>query len=165
MQRLEDVIRQHVPAGHVVEPGIVALADQRDEDVMFAADPGELVDHPLHGGVADLPDAERVGEEDGRLHQAPFDELRHAAHFARAVQHEPAADEPLLEDVLLVGEDGGDARPHRPLPAPQRACAADDGGMADQDAFHVGDGVPLPGPEAAQGNPQLPGAVPLLGPG
>src|SRR5438105_3157043 len=121
--------------------------------MLLAPDPGELVDHPLHRGVAHLPDAQRVGEEDGRLHQAPFDELRHAAHLARPVQHEPAPDEPLLEDVLLVGEDGRDAGPHRPLPAPQRARAPDDGRVTDQDAFHVGDGVPLPGPEAAQGNP------------
>src|SRR5207302_1712168 len=83
---------------------------------------------------------------------------------ARAVQDEPAADQPLLENVLFVGEDGGDAGAHRALAPPQLTRAADDRRVTDQDAFHVRDGVPLPGAETAQRDAQLPGAISLLRP-
>ena len=150
MQRLEHIVGEHVPSGDIVEPGVVTFADKRDEHVVLVADAGELVDHPLHRRVADLPDAQRVGQEDGRLHQTPFDQLRHPGNLARAVQDEPAADQPLLENVLFVREDGGDAGAHRALAPPQLTRAADDRRVTDQDAFHVRDGVPLPGAETAQ---------------
>ena len=44
-------------ADGVVQPGVVALADQRDDHVVLAADLGQLLDHPLDGGVGDLADA------------------------------------------------------------------------------------------------------------
>src|SRR5438132_1538041 len=75
----------------------------------------------------------------------------------------PAAGDPLLENVPLIGEDGGDAGADRPPPPPQRTRRpADDGGMADQDALHVRDGVPLPWPEAPERNAQLARAMALL---
>ena len=41
-------------------------------------------------------------------------------------------------------------------------CAANDRGVANQDAFHVRDGVPLSRPETAERHSQLAGAIPLL---
>ena len=92
-----------MPPGDVVQPGVVALADERDDDVVLAADAGELLDHPLHRRVGDGAHAERVGEEDGRLDEAPLHELRQPRHLARAVQDEAAPDHALLEDVARVG--------------------------------------------------------------
>src|SRR5581483_3299571 len=113
-------------------------------------------------GVADRADAERVGEEDRRLHQPPLHQLGEAGDLSGAVEHESAARHPLLEDVLLVGEDGGDAGAHRAPPAAERTGAADDGGMPHHHPFHVGDGVPLAGLEPAQRNSQLARARTLL---
>ena len=67
-----------VPAADVVEPGVVTLADHRNDDVVDVANAREVVDHVLHCAVRDLTDRQRVGQEDGRLDQPPLHHLREA---------------------------------------------------------------------------------------
>ena len=162
LQRFPDVLRLHVPSGDVVEPGVVAFADQGNEDVVLVPDSGELLHHPLHRRVADRADAERVGEEDRGLHDPPLHQLREPRDLARAVEDEPSSGDALLEDVFLVRQDGGDARAHGSAAAAQRSRAADDGGVPHQDAFHVGDGVPFAGPETPERDAEIPRAVTRL---
>src|SRR6185503_7488465 len=94
--------------------------------------------------------------------ESPLHQLGEAAHFAGAVQDEPAARHALLENVLLIREDGGHAGAHRTAPAPQLTRAADDGRVSDEDALDVGDRVELARPESAERQSQLAGAKALF---
>jgi hypothetical protein len=66
--------------------------------------------------------------------------------------------QPVHEGVALVGQNRGDAGAHRPLARNEGALAANDGGVADQHPFDVGDGVVLAGLEPAEGEDELSGA-------
>ena len=130
LDRAVDVLGADVAADGVVQPGVVALADQRDDHVVLAADLGPLLGHPLDRGVGDLADRHRVGEQDRRLEEAPLLDLRDAGDLAGAVEHEAAGDDAVLEDVG-VGDDGGDAGAHGTLADVQRAVADDQRRVAD----------------------------------
>ena len=122
-QRLGDVLLVHVAPGDVVQPGVVALAHERDDDVVLVPDARVALDHPLHRRVRHGADGERVREEDRRLDEPPLEELRHPRDLAGPVQDEPAADDPFLEYVPRVREDGGDPGADRTLADLQRPAA------------------------------------------
>ena len=86
LDRLVDVLGADVAADGVVQPRIVALADQRDDDVVLAADFGPLLRHPLDRGVGHLADGHRVRQQDRRLEQSPLLHLRQPRHLAGAVR-------------------------------------------------------------------------------
>ena len=141
-------------ADGVVEPRVVALADERDDDVVLVADAGPLARHPLHRGVGDLAHRHRVGEQDRRLEQPPLLHLRQARDLAGAVEHEAARDHAALEDVR-VRDDRGDAGAHRPLAHLERTVARDERRVPDAHARHVGDRVQRAGREAADGEAEV----------
>ena len=159
-----DVLGADVAADGVVQPGVVALADQRDHHVVLAADLGPLLGHPLDRGVRDLADRHGVGEQDRRLQEAPLLDLRDPRDLAGAVQDEAAGDHPALEDVG-VGDDGGDAGAHGALADLQRAVADDQRRVSDLDAGDVGDGVRFADREAADGEAELAEPLPHSGAG
>ena len=144
IDRLGDVLLAHVAAGDVVEPGVVALADQRDDDVVLGADARVVLDHLADGALGARADAERVREQDWRLDEPPLD----APASARVTSPAPfrtkrASDDALVEDVAR--RSGG---------SPSRRCARDHappcggpcrrrGGVSDAHAGDVGDRVVL----------------------
>ncbi len=115
LDRLVDVLGADVAADGVVQPRIVTLADQRDDDVVLAADLRRLLRHPLDGGVGHLADGHRVRQQDRRLEQSPLLHLRQPGDLAGAIQDEAARQHAVLEDVR-AWDDGGDAGAHRALP-------------------------------------------------
>ena len=70
----------------VVEPAVVAFADDRDHDVVDAHR-GIRRTRDLDRAVVDPPDGHRRGEVDGSLDQPPFRHLDEPGQLACAVQH------------------------------------------------------------------------------
>jgi hypothetical protein len=154
LDRLVDMLGADVAADGVVQPGIVALADERDDDVVLAADLRPLLRHPLDGGVGHLADGHRVRQQDRRLEQSPLLHLRQPGHFAGTVQDEAARQHAVLEDVL-ARHDGGHAGADRALADVERTLADDQRGVSDAYAGDVGDRVGGSHREPPDGKPQV----------
>ena len=79
-----------------------------------------------------------------------------AGHFAVAVEGEPGGENGVVAG-LAAGMNGGDAGAHRAFADYEFAFTGDQRGVADLDAFYVGDGVVGAG-SAVEGNSEIAGA-------
>ena len=78
--------RLDLDGARVVQPAVVAFADDRDHDVVDAD--GRIgLDRRGDRTVEDAPDRHRRREIDRRLDQPPLRDLQEAGQLARAVQH------------------------------------------------------------------------------
>ncbi len=146
-----------VLSGDVVEPGVVALAHDGDEDVVLRADARIVPDHPPHGAGGDGADAQGVRQEDRRLEQAPLEELRHTRHLARTVQDEAASDDAVVEDVAAEGHHRGQARSHGAASTsdPRTGLSFDERGVPHANSGDVRDRIVLTGGEHTQGDAEV----------
>ena len=107
----------------VVQPAVVALADDRDHDVVDA-DPGVGLAGDGHGTVEDASDGHRRGEIDRRLDQAPLGDLEEAGQLPGAVEGSDAGRHRAAERGRPgAGQDRRDARcarSHVPRAVPAR---------------------------------------------
>jgi hypothetical protein len=94
-----------------------------------------------------------IGERDRSGEQAGFSDPVAAGELAVAVQRVQAGGQRGLARVAWHRPDHRDARPDRAAPGFERAVAADQRGVADQDSGHVGDGVERPRLAGADGEP------------
>ena len=132
-QSPRDVARLHVRDPRVAQPAVVALPDDRDDDVVDAhsrigGDRGH------DGSVIDAPDGVRGGEVDRCVEQPPLPDLERPGQLACTVEHRRS-------------------RRHRQLRRHDcRHARHLDGDMADRDS-DVGDRVPGTGLELADQDP------------
>src|SRR6185369_7227263 len=106
--------------------------------------------------VADDPDRVRVRDPD-RAGQVPglADPLE-AGQLAVAVEAMTAGVHGLRPDVAVVGDDDRHPRPDGSLADDEAAVAANDRGVPDSDAGHVGDRIRRTRPAAADDDPEIP---------
>src|SRR5256885_1357119 len=127
--RAADVARLHVGHPRVREPAVIALADDRDHDVV---DPDARIALHRHRDGAVVDPADRVGrrEVDRRLEYPPLPDLERPGQLAGAVEH---------------GRSSRDGKRRRD---DCRHAGPLDGHVTDRDP-DVGDRVPGPGLERA----------------
>ena len=143
------VLRLDLHRARVVEPAVVALADDRDHDVV-GADGRIRLTRSRDGAVEDAADGHRRGEEDGRLDQPPFRDLEEAGQLACAVQRRrPGRHGTPEHGVARPGQDRGDAGAREAAADGRLGLVADDGDVADAHARDVGDRVRGTGLEVA----------------
>ena len=129
----------HVPlldvqATDIVQAAVVGLAhDGVDGNHLLIAGLRERV---FHDGFAGTPDAEGIGEHDGRFDDAEFVDLGGAGELAEAVADIDGGGRLLLKEIAFVREDGGDA-------GVDAGGIVVDGYLAYAHAGDVGDGVVL----------------------
>ncbi len=126
-----DHLRREGAATDVVEPAVVGLTDDHVDgnDVLIAG----LGQHPVQDGIGRARHGQRIGQHDGRLDLAQFDDLGRSHQLAVAVAHGNAGRRLVLEDVSAVGQDGGGPGANVE-PFDQRE-------VADAQIGYVGDGV------------------------
>src|SRR5204863_1749618 len=144
-----DVLGFYLDGAGVIEPSVVALADNRNHEVL-GSDRRIRRDRGGDGAVVDASDRHRRRQIHGGLDAAPLGDLDRAGQFAGSIEDGGAGanrrpDEPF--------EAAGDDRRH---PGPRDAAAAGwvgfvsaDGDVSDRYALDVGDRVPWPGFELA----------------
>ena len=113
-------------------------------------------DLPGDDGVADHADAVRVGDHHRAVEEAGVVDPGGAGHFAVAVEGEPGGEDGVVGS-LAAGMNGGDAGADGAFADYEFAVAGDQRGVADLDAFDVGDGVVGAG-SAVEGDAEIAGA-------
>ena len=132
----------HVAAADVVQVAVVGLADQRiDGPHLLVAGQRQ---HVVEQGVGHARHVERGGERDRRLDLAQFVDLRGAGQLAEGVADEDRAGHLFAEQIAGMRQDRRDAGAN--------IVAANQRGVADADAGHVGDGVERPARQRAGWN-------------
>ena len=91
------VRRFHLHDARIVEPAVVALSDDRQDDVL---DPDRAVrgDRGRDRSVEHAPDLHRRRQVDGRLEHAPFADRERPGQLAGAVQHRDPGGQRLPEE-------------------------------------------------------------------
>jgi hypothetical protein len=142
-----------VEAVLVVEQAVRGLADDRQGPRR----PGRpwSIDHLGHQRVAHHPDAVRVGEGDGRGQHPRLADPLEPGHLAVAVEAVAAGEHRLVHVGWSARDDHRDAGPDRPVADHQWTLAFDEGGVADTDAWHVGDGVVRAGLTPSDHDPEV----------
>ena len=122
--RAGGVCRLDLHRARVVQPAVVALADDRDHDVVDA-DRRVGLAGDRHGAVEDAADRHRRGEVDRRLDQAPLGDLEEAGQLPGAVQGgDPGRNRAAEDGRPGAGQDRRDARARDPAPRGRRRLVA-----------------------------------------
>ncbi|HUF74774.1 MAG TPA: P1 family peptidase [Longimicrobiales bacterium] len=133
LQGGHDVLRLDGACAYVVQRAVVGLPHHRvDRAHVLHPVPRE---HPRDERIGRPPDAQRAGEQNGRLELSELPDLRDPEELAEAIADVHRRGHAGAERVAPVRNDGGHARAH-----PRRL---DDGCMADLDTRDVGDRVVL----------------------
>ena len=126
----------------VVQPAVVAFADDRDHDVVDAhAAVGRTGERD--GTVEDTPDGHRRGQKHRASRSGPTrrsGETR-SARRRRSAPPTPAGTGLRNRDAWAAGHDRRHTRPRDPAAVRRRRLVADDGDVPDADAGDVGDRI------------------------
>ena len=106
-------------------------------------------------GVADHPDAVRVGDRDRRRQEPGLADPLQAGHLAVAVEPVATGEDGFASVLGAARDDDRDAGPDRASPDHERAVAVDDRGVADAHARHVRDGIAGAGLPAPDDDPEV----------
>ena len=99
----------YVQTTDIVEHTVVALTDQRIDGAGLDADIFILLQHILDQGVGGSADAQSVGHDDGGFNGAQLFHLHQTHGLAEAVDNAGRGHNLLLEQIALVGQNGGNA--------------------------------------------------------
>ena len=134
---VKNVLLGDVEAADIVEPAVVALADQRVDRAGGAADILVLRQHIADQRSGGRADAEGVGHDDGGLDGAKLFHLHQTHALAEAVDHGGGCHDLVPEQVARMRQNGGDARIH--------VLAVTHGDVPHLDPRDVGDQIAFAG--------------------
>ena len=137
VERGEHMLRLHVEAIDVVQTAVVGLGDDRQPPRLQHVLLGNL---PPDDGVPHDADAVGIGHRHRPFQQPALLDPGRAGHFAVAVQREPRGED-RLRVAFPARVDHRHTGAHRSRPHHQLSASGNEGGLADFDARHVGDGV------------------------
>src|SRR5215467_10827670 len=125
------VFRGYVESANIIEPAVVGFTDERinAKNVLVF----RLGQRPTGYGCRGVPDAQRVGENDGRFNLAELVYLRGSDEFSKRVVDVNGACHFVLKNVSCVRQDCRNARPD--------VFTFNESDLADLDASHIGDRV------------------------
>ncbi len=138
-ERAAGVVRLDLHDARVVQPAVVALAHDRDHDVVDA-DARVGRERGRDRAVEHAADRHRGREVDGRVELAPLGDLERAGQLARAVQHRDARGQRLSVDPVRVRRHHrGHARAREAAAVRRVGLVAHDGHVAHAHAVDVRD--------------------------
>ena len=156
VEGVEGIFGMDVKSVDVVEPAVPGFGDHGERPPVTFHVRRAVLDLPGDDGIADDADAVRVRDHDRAIEKAGVFHPGGAGHFAVAVEGEPSGEDGVVGS-LAARMNGGHSGAHRAFADFQFAAPEDESGVADLDAFNVGDGVVGAG-SAVEGDTEIAGA-------
>ena len=138
---LERVFRLHVETVDVVQPTVPGFRDDGQRPPVTGGIGLAVRDAPLNHRVANDSDAVRVGDHHRALEEAGLLHPSGAGHFAISVLRKPSGEDRVVHGIFSARQNSGDAGADWTFADLQLAFTGNQGGVADEDAIDIGDGV------------------------